>query len=234
MKVVSIANQKGGIGKTTLSLLLCNTLSQEPYNLNIKLLDIDHQLSAYFLRETEKEGKESFPYEIIQFKDIKNKEAYFNLLEELSHDTDFLFVDPPGNLLNLEAFVMSLDYCFIPFKAGDLDFHSSLKFIEFLEEHSKDRKKFNLPDTKLYFFVNDYKKTINYRNMLQFFDKQDVGARPLTYDRFTFKELIKLPHRTDVQNVNSYDSIYKYDENHFSEFYHFANSIKILINGEGK
>lgn len=232
MKVISIANQKGGIGKTTLTVLLCNTLSQEPYNLNIKLLDIDFQKSAFFLRETDSKSRDKFSYDIIQFNQIKDQKAFFKLLADLSETTDYLFIDPPGNVINLEPFILSLDYCFIPFKAGDFDFHSTLEFIKFFKEHSKKRKSFDLPESEMFYFINDYVNTSNFKNMLQFFHQNRLEAKPLTFNYFNFNEIIKIPHRTFIQNINSYDSIESFDKNHFNEFYHFAQSINNIITGQ--
>ena len=45
MKVISLINMKGGVGKTTLSTNICHCLSQR-YNKNVLLIDIDPQFNA--------------------------------------------------------------------------------------------------------------------------------------------------------------------------------------------
>ncbi len=67
-KIISYANQKGGVGKSTLTTLTCNALSQAPYNKNILVIDSDIQggiMSSRKMDKMEKGEDFKFPYNVI-------------------------------------------------------------------------------------------------------------------------------------------------------------------------
>ena len=65
-KFIVFGNQKGGIGKTTLSVLTATGLSQNPFNKKVLLIDNDNQRSVIRLRQYDEENyEEKAPYTII-------------------------------------------------------------------------------------------------------------------------------------------------------------------------
>lgn len=51
MKIIGFVNQKGGVGKTTLGMLTCSALAEEPFNYRTAFIDCDYQQSARKQRE---------------------------------------------------------------------------------------------------------------------------------------------------------------------------------------
>lgn len=115
--IVTIANQKGGVGKTTITLLYAHYLSQK--GIKPLLVDLDHQRSLMQLRRVDCETFDNLevPFEIVEL-DISKLEETESYLHELSNSSEYTILDAPGNLTEqglLLAFAYS-DYIVIPFQ----------------------------------------------------------------------------------------------------------------------
>lgn len=116
--IVTIANQKGGVGKTTLITLIANYLSQKGKSL--LLIDTDHQRSLTYLRRTDAENfpAQEVPYEIVEL-DLSNPQEVKGYLEELKKEEDVIsLLDAPGNLTEdgLLYLLSSSDMIIVPFQ----------------------------------------------------------------------------------------------------------------------
>lgn len=125
-KIISVAHQKGGVGKSTLALNLATCFQEQ---LNVALVDIDLQGSLTDL-------KEDFPKLNIICED------QFNQIQKL--DYDLIIVDTPPYLSNRlpELFLIS-DYVLVPTKAGFFDvmaIRSTLQLIGEAQKKHKDLK----------------------------------------------------------------------------------------------
>jgi chromosome partitioning protein len=105
MKIITVAHQKGGVGKTTLALNLAACFKDD---LKVGLLDTDMQGSLMGLAEM-LEGIELIPYD-------NNPQNLRNI------DKDLLIIDTPPYLSSqLPALFEVSDFVLIPSKVGFLD-----------------------------------------------------------------------------------------------------------------
>lgn len=122
MLIISVVHQKGGVGKTTLSLNLAFCLSE---NLKVAITDTDLQGSISEIEEFI-EGIDLVPLE-----KVRNKELL---------DYDVLVIDTPPYLTDKlhEIFLIS-DFVLIPTKAGYLDALAVKATISLYKEAKKQK-----------------------------------------------------------------------------------------------
>lgn len=117
-KIITVAHQKGGVGKTTLALLLAYTFNG---NLKVGVLDYDMQGSITNLKA---EGISTISY----------KEWDIDLVK----DYDLIIIDTPPYLSkNLHDVFLMSDFVLVPTKAGFVDIlaiQGTLKLLEKVKE----------------------------------------------------------------------------------------------------
>jgi chromosome partitioning protein len=123
MKIVTVAHQKGGVGKTTLALNLASCFSQ---GLNVGILDTDIQGS------------------LSSIKNDLNNITYVPFAGDISNlpegTFDILIIDTPPYLTNQlpELFAIS-DFVLVPSKVGFFDVMAIKATIEFLKQAEERR-----------------------------------------------------------------------------------------------
>lgn len=153
-KFISITSQKGGIGKSTITSVVCSFLHYK-YGYNVAVIDCDeYQGSIFKMRERDREINTSSPEKI---KALKNyfaqlgKKAYpierssladalkmaENLIANDHLRYDFIFFDFPGSVgpNNLLPTVAALDHLFCPITADIFTLESTLSFSRLLIDH---------------------------------------------------------------------------------------------------
>lgn len=94
-KIIVIANQKGGAGKTTSALLIATELPKMSKR-SVIVVDADTQNSAVKRVEKEDENK-PFPFEVRNFKDIIHDDEHLQqALEQEANDFGYVIVDTKG------------------------------------------------------------------------------------------------------------------------------------------
>lgn len=135
-KIIVVANQKGGVGKSTICMSLSNYLANEmKFNIG-GIIDTDFQQSISRRRRTDKErneGTSNVPsYEVTSF-NLDNYSKIPDLAEELKK-TDCIYIfDTPGRL-NHQGIVILLaiaDIIIIPFNYDILNVASTIQFLIF-------------------------------------------------------------------------------------------------------
>lgn len=123
MKIITVAHQKGGVGKTTLSLNLAYCFSQ---GAKVAVIDIDPQGSISGLKDIlAKQG-----IDLIQPKDMEQAKGIY----------DIAIIDTPPYLTTaLPEFFGYSDFVLVPTKASILDIMAISATIELLKKAQAQR-----------------------------------------------------------------------------------------------
>ncbi len=123
MKIITVAHQKGGVGKTTLSLNLAYCFSQ---GAKVAVIDIDPQGSISGLKDIlAKQG-----IDLIQPKDMEQAKSKY----------DIAIIDTPPYLTTaLPEFFGYSDFVLVPTKASILDIMAISATIELLKKAQSQR-----------------------------------------------------------------------------------------------
>tara|TARA_R110000851_G_C12994260_1_gene557671 strand:- start:17 stop:709 length:693 start_codon:yes stop_codon:yes gene_type:complete len=165
-KIIAFGNQKGGVGKTTCTVLVANTLSQPPFNLNVIVIDIDKQKSLSTARNLDLEyHTKTPPYKIIAL----DVETFEREIRHLDRENDIILIDTGGRLdkeqLSQERVLAYCDFLFIPFIGGNYNLDSSLDYLKFVL-NIKERRSSNARKLNLIGFINKYRARSKARRAL--------------------------------------------------------------------
>ena len=141
-KIIAVANQKGGTGKTTTAIHLAYWLSQRG---TVLVVDADaQQSSTTWLEDLNLKG------EI-----INDPDDLFDTLPQLGKQYDFVIVDGPASLSETTRVILTrADMALVPCKPAGLDMHSSNRVIRLIRQ-ARDLR-VGMPQAAL--FLNQAKK----------------------------------------------------------------------------
>ena len=144
-KVIAFATQKGGMGKTTLSVLVASWLHYKR-GIKVAILDVDgSQLSVYNQRVREMNEYEN-DEEIATRLDKQDIEPYPilagdpkdvpTLLSELPSGVQLVFVDMPGNIevVGYETAIRSVDYLIVPMETSEYSVTTGISYLSAIQE----------------------------------------------------------------------------------------------------
>ncbi len=160
-KIICFGNAKGGCGKTTLSCLSANTLSQAPFDFDVTVVDNDNQKSIVKARNFDVEDFSGvLPYDVLNY----NIETLQGKISRLDERNDFVFIDAAGKLDNnltveqqeISKILVYTDYLFIPFVAGAFNLDSTIDYLRFALEIQEKRQSSERP-LHIYGFLNRYR-----------------------------------------------------------------------------
>lgn len=115
--IITFANQKGGVGKSTLCTLFANYLADK--NESVMVIDCDPQQSIYKRRQYEQQNLNGFkpPYrvEVLGLEPVQNVERLMTNLRQL--DTITLIDTPPGlGSQGQMQLIRGSDWIIVPFQ----------------------------------------------------------------------------------------------------------------------
>lgn len=179
--VILIGNQKGGAGKSTLTLLLANYLSQVRKR-RITVLDMDYQQSIVTKYEKAKVLENPEPYEVIPC-DLKH---FPILLEAIQRKKgELLLIDLPGKMDDdgLIPVFLSADLILCPFNYDEFSVDSTLLFA-MVTQRINNR-------APLLFVPNRIKNTVRYETREQVDQVLERFGKlcPVIADRVDFQRL---------------------------------------------
>ncbi|MET3981733.1 chromosome partitioning protein [Mucilaginibacter sp. UYP25] len=150
--VILIGNQKGGAGKSTLTLLFANYLTQVQ-NRTVTVLDMDYQQSLYSKAEKAKVLENQPLYEVVPA-DLKHFPALYRSLNKVSRE--IVLIDLPGKMDDdgLLPVFGAADVVLCPFSYDEFSVDSTLLFAMVLRK---------INDKAPFIFIpNRIKNTVKY------------------------------------------------------------------------
>jgi len=229
------ANQKGGVGKSTCTMLAANALSQAPFDHSVFVVDSDKQRSIAKKRMSDLQAyDEESPYQVQQMtvKDFLKKDTG---IYKLDTQYDYILVDVPGKLDNnlpveqqeITKYLQIVDVLFIPFLPGGLQMDATLDFLKIAIKARSLRKK-DVRPLHIYGFVN-------------MFEQRTLDDRFLLEELAELKDMVnlefmetKLNRYALYRNSNTLNSFYQESPKGKAEqnFKNWFNEIyKIINNG---
>ncbi|MDE6560194.1 MAG: ParA family protein, partial [Muribaculaceae bacterium] len=134
--IVTFANQKGGVGKTTLCVTFANYLVTKGVRVVIVDCDFQHSILKCRRSDLRKYGEGTVPYSVIE-KEATDKDDMTELMEKLHNDPsiEVALVDSPGSLkaAGLVPLFVNSDIIVIPFHYDLVTVPSTASFIMFLD-----------------------------------------------------------------------------------------------------
>jgi chromosome partitioning protein len=184
--VIIIGNQKGGAGKSTLTLLLANYLSQIR-GCKVTVLDMDYQQSISQKFEKAKILENAEPYEVLAF-GLSDFPAMADTLKQ--NPNDIVLIDLPGKLDDdgLITVFKAAQIAICPFAYDEFSFESTVPFALVL-------KKIN-PEVHLLLVPNRIKANVKYEI------KADVDEQLNQLGLVT----AAIPDRIDFQRTNTFQT----------------------------
>ena len=137
MAVISIANPKGGVGKSTSTLVLSTYLAHTA-NASVCVIDADPNQPILDWREN------GASRSTINVKGGAREDSIMNMIEEASSDHQFVFVDLEGtaSLLVTRAMMFS-DLVIVPMQASAVDGRQGARAVEAVRREEKMMQRSN-------------------------------------------------------------------------------------------
>lgn len=151
-KIIVVANQKGGVGKSTVCMALANYLALEQSCCVGGIIDTDPQQSVKKRRKSDKEQSEGTPvcspYEVTEF-NLNNYQRIPELIEALRKKGMPYIFDTPGNMKHqgLVSLLALADYIIVPFNYDALVLASTVQFLIFWNNLKVSYEKSNNGET---------------------------------------------------------------------------------------
>ncbi len=124
-KIITIAHQKGGVGKSTIALNLAVELNKK---YNLKVIDLDYQKSITIFNETRKEKKLK-PLNIIHIENQKE------LIDVLKNNNEMILIDSGGFDSDLNRIaIIGADLVITPVSNNLIEIYGLEAFKKILQE----------------------------------------------------------------------------------------------------
>jgi chromosome partitioning protein len=128
--IIGMLNQKGGVGKTTLSISIAHYLARKFSSSDVLLVDADPQQSSLGWSEV-REGK--LPFTVIGF----SKKSLHRDLPDVGKNYKHIIIDGPPRVTELaRSCIMASDVVVIPCTPSPYDIWASNETVQLLKEAS--------------------------------------------------------------------------------------------------
>ena len=123
--IITVANSKGGVGKSTLAVHLAAWLSEQGHSVTLADCDTQHSSSEWI--------NEAAPN--VHSVRLANPDAILNDLPTLRHEADYIVADGPGsNTETSRALLLRADLAIVPCKASMLEVRALAKATDVLRQ----------------------------------------------------------------------------------------------------
>jgi len=155
-RILSVANAKGGVGKSTVTILLATALAKQKKQ-KVLILDTDSQASVTNWLKSEKMSQDSEIQPLVSVTQETPQHVRL-FLDKYGEDYDTIFIDIPRmtNSMNETANVQLLYYCdsvLIPVLGSRLDVMSTQAFYRIIQDAKNKRDELGFPFS-VFGFVN--------------------------------------------------------------------------------
>ncbi|MFK7932484.1 MAG: ParA family protein [Saprospiraceae bacterium] len=231
-KIIVFGNQKGGVGKTTCTVLTAAALSRPPFNLKVTVIDTDHQKSIVKSRLLDMEEFDGvIPFDVLNY----NAQTLQNKIRDLDKDNDVVFIDVAGKLdsnvapeqQEISRVLMYADYLFLPFTSGNYTLDATLDYLQFVLKVREQRADSARP-LQIVGFINMYReRSRNNRYLIGEINQIKHFAQVPFMDH-------KLGLYTVFSDVDTVNSLYEPEtkDNGLISFYLWVNEFMEIITGE--
>lgn len=178
--IITFANQKGGVGKTSLCMAFANYLADK--NHVVRVVDCDYQSSINMQRSADlvKYKDTKPPYMVLTYS-LADSQGVADLIDRYrgKENVSAVLFDSPGNLREdgLVSLCVNSDYIVVPYIYDRLSIASTSRFVKFLlvlrERYSKVMK------AKLAFVCNKYESSCGKKDEKLFWEKTEEVFRRL-------------------------------------------------------
>lgn len=155
--IIAFGNQKGGTGKSTLTILLANYLSLVQKRA-VLVLDMDYQRSVFTRYEESRILENQQPYEVLDV-ELEQYAAIQDLFSK--HPNQIILIDLPGKIDDdaLLPVLKSVDRFVIPYAYDQFSYQATVLFSYVAMEVN--------PKAQLFFVPNRLKRSVNYQLLEQ-------------------------------------------------------------------
>ena len=174
---IIFANQKGGVGKSTLCILFANYLAWKKQD--VCVIDTDLQKTIKMQRRKDMElyeGQEE-PY-VVQDFDVQDPETMQQLMDSASNTEGYVLFDSPGNVSEdgLVPMFTNADFIVCPYEYEEKTLDSTGTFVQVfnaLRQHTPEMT------AKLFFVPNRIDVRIGTKNELDMWKQTDAIFKQL-------------------------------------------------------
>ena len=133
-KTIAVGNQKGGVGKSTVTMLAATALAAPPFNYRVAVVDLDRQQSIARRRSMDREDHtDPLPYDVLTY----NLATFQREVNRIDSTYQIVFLDVPGKLdseagRDSEAVrvLQYIDLLLIPFTPGNFALAATLDYLK--------------------------------------------------------------------------------------------------------
>jgi len=138
MTCIVLAQRKGGVSKTTLSLVLGHEFSRAGYDTTLLELDGNAPLRTW-LETAETRGRRSDRLRIADLEDAPKNEKLFQTFKRLQEQSEVVIVDLPG-IATVEMLMASAlaDLVLLPTRAGRYDADCAVDALQEIRQTARD------------------------------------------------------------------------------------------------
>ena len=193
-KIFVFANQKGGVGKSTLCILLADYLAY--WKKDVCIIDTDLQQSATLQREQDKQtfGEEEL-YSIQSF-EVSDPNTMQMLMENAQSQDGFVLFDAPGTIKDdgLAPMFIYADYIICPYEYEPKSLSSTRTYIQVINQLRQLNPQMK---AQIYFVPNKVDARMGTREELELWKQMDTefaqsGTVAQEVERVKFESNVKL------------------------------------------
>jgi len=153
-RVISVANSKGGVGKSTITILLASALAKQNKK-KILIMDTDSQESVFKWYETQKHFYDTDPLVTVERIAVNHVQMY---LQKFGESYDIIFIDVPRMTEGIRegSNAQLLYYCdsiLIPVLGSQFDVQSTKSFYNIVKDAQAKKEELGY-DYTVYAFMN--------------------------------------------------------------------------------